>query len=255
MNSPRFANILLSGPCNLRCPTCIGRQLGPPRQPNLDRFPLRGLGRFLVQLRARGITQVSLTGTDTDPLLYQHSQVLLHVLRAALPGVQISLHSNGILALTRLETFNSFDRATLSLPSLRPETCHAMTGRARPLDLERIVAATEIPLKISTLVTPHNRAELPEIIARCAALGIWRMVLRRPFGEIATADLLPQHRPERSFAGMPVYLVDGVEVTVWDFARCQLDCLNLYSDGTISEDYLLAASPPPLQRQEVAHAA
>jgi molybdenum cofactor biosynthesis enzyme MoaA len=242
MSTPRFANILLSGPCNLRCPACIGRQLGPAQPSNLDRFPLAGMERFLRLLRAQAITQVSLTGADTDPLLYRHTAALLVQLRRELPGVQISLHSNGLLALHRLEVFNAFDRATISFPSFSSMTYRAMTGRARPLDLAALLASAEIPIKVSVLLTEHNRAELGELLERCAGLGLRRLVLRAPYGDRAFKDPLAHLTPARRFGGNPVYQLAEMEVTVWDFARSRLDCVNLFSDGRVSEDYLLSAA-------------
>lgn len=250
--APRFANILLAGPCNQRCPHCIGKKLGAPFPPNLDRFPLKNFARFTTLLRELGIRQVSLTGTDTDPLLYRHVEQLLAALRQAVPGVQISLHSNGLLALARLSVVNQFDRVALSLPSLRPATCRALTGSSRVLDLEKIAAAVSMPLKISMLLTPANLGEVEAVIARCHGLGIRRLVLRQLHGTAQPLDPLPGRTPARWFAGQPVFDVDGVEVTVWDFASAQLDCVNLYSDGTLSRRYLLQ---PPSTAEVFADAA
>jgi hypothetical protein len=107
------------------------------------------------------------------------------------------------------------------------------------LPLERILAAARIPVKISTLVTEHNVAEVPSIIDRCWSLGVRRMALRRRYGDERRRPLLTGHRPVSHFAGNPVYDVGGVEVTVWDFDGSTLDCLSLFSDGTISDAYLL----------------
>jgi len=234
-----FANILLSGPCNLSCPHCVGRVL-PRRWPgNLDRFPLAGQDRFLGELRRLGVREVSLTGSDTEPMLYAHQPELLEALRADVPGVRISLHTNGTLLLKQPELFNRYDRATISLPSFRPETCRAMTGRPAVLDLPAILAVARIPVKISTLVTDDNRPELPEILAECRRLGVRRLVLRKLYGETREFDYFRARRPVRWFAGNPVYDLDGLEVTVWDFGRTALECLNLWSDGTVGTRYLL----------------
>ena len=50
-------------------------------------------------------------------------------------------------------------------------------------------------------------------------------------------------RPERHFRSNPVYRVHGVEVTVWDFDATASRSLNLFPDGTISDEYLLAKAP------------
>ena len=245
-----FANILLSGPCNLRCPHCIGRQLARRAdRDNLGRFPLAGLDRFCRARRRAGVTQVALTGTNTDPLLYRHHGQLLGYLRQHVPGVRVSLHTNGVLALGRIDRVNSYDRVCVSVPSLRPATCLPMTGRARALDLTSLARQAVVPLKVSTLVTRHNVHEVLGIVARCRDLGIRRVVLRRlhvqddpaagaePWRQVLTwlADL----PVTRAFGGNPVLDAGGVELTLWDFRRTRLRCLNLFSDGQISSEYRL----------------
>ena len=241
MNTHGFANILLSGPCNLACPDCIGTRVhSGVRLSNLHRWPLLSLDRFAAVLLERAIREVSLTGVDTEPMLYRHQARLLRWLRAALPGVRVSLHTNGTLVTRHPDVFNLYDRATLSLPSFRPATCLAMTGNAHVLDLETIVALSAIPLKISTLVTRHNQGELGEILDRCRSLGLRRMVLRKPWQSPGAFDPLPDCEPSANFAGNPVYEIDGLEVTVWDFHKATLPCVNLFADGTITTDYELA---------------
>jgi cyclic pyranopterin phosphate synthase len=245
--APRFANILLSGPCNLRCPYCVGGQVSR-RRSNLDVFPLRGLDRFLAALRRTGTLQVSLTGTDTEPLLYRHPRALVHALREAVPGVQLSLHTNGVLVTRRLDVVHLFDRVAVSVPSFRPDTFFAMTGSRRVVDLAAILRDVRVPVKVSTTVTRDNVDEVEELLAGCAALGVRRVALRRVY-DAATGSsddslrILDDRAPVRTFAGNPVFDIDGVEVTLWDFGRSELMCLNLFADGTISGDYLLSLAP------------
>ncbi len=171
-----------------------------------------------------------------------HEQRLIDLLRRRLPEAQLSLHSNGRLAKSKAAVLNSYDRACLSLASFDPATCKRLTGVEQVLDLERIMALATIPIKVSILVTELNRPELPAMIDRCRALGIRRMVLRRPWGSESNRPLLADHQPQRRFGGNPVYQLDGLEVTVWDFARAAcLRCLNLFADGSISDRYELVS--------------
>ncbi len=245
----RFANVLLSGPCNLRCPLCIGRQLAQEAArslpPNLDRFPLLGFDRFVAALREHRVVQVSVTGTNTEPLLYHHTASLVRAFRQQVAGVQLSLHTNGILALERLEDVHRYDRVTVSVPSLDRSTCRAMTGRAEPVDLPTLVECLRIPLKVSTLVTAENVHEIPALLTRFRELGVRRAVLRRCVGEHRRWPLLTDHQPVRWFGGNPVYDLHGLEVSIWDFSATALDCLNLYSDGRQEESYLLRQRRSP----------
>lgn len=236
-----FANILLSGPCNLRCPDCIGHTLKQRAFPrNLEQFPLHGLETFTQELIRFGIHQVSLTGTNTEPQLYRHETALIRYLRRRVPGVRISLHTNGTMALKKMAVFNRYDRAAISFPSFDPDTCRAMTGSPAVRDLAKILDRAAIPVKISTLVTPHNRDEIPAMIARLRNLGVRRMVLRKRYGKTAPLAFFPETAPKRWFGGNPVYDIDGMEVTLWNFERSRLDCLNLFSDGTVTHQYDIA---------------
>ncbi|MCP4400188.1 MAG: radical SAM protein [bacterium] len=236
-----FANILFSGPCNLRCPYCIGHNQTLRRMPeNLNRFPLAGLDAFIEDLRRHEVRQISFSGTNTDPQLYKHEAELLACLRQNIPQVKISLHSNGLLALKKGETFNLYDRACISFPSFRPEVYRAMTGVSHMLDLAAIVKAAEIPLKISTLLTEENIDEVPSLIYRCRELGIFRLVLRKQYGATRNWNLFPDRTPVRYFGGNPIYEFDGMEVTFWDFSASCVRCLNLFSDGSIGPEYQLA---------------
>jgi len=240
MKTYDFANILFSGQCNLRCPYCIGHVSTLQSIPNnLNTFPLKGLEEFVNELNHYEVTQISLTGVNTDPQLYACEPELINYLRKRIAGVKLSLHTNGKLVMRKTEVFNLYDRATISLPSFEPETYRKMTGSTRVLDLSKIVQASRIPLKISTLVSEHNINEIPSIMARCRELGISRMVLRKLYGETRHWNLFPDLEPVRYFGGNPVYDVDGMEVTIWDFSTSGIQCLNLFSDGSISQEYQL----------------
>lgn len=237
MERIEFGNILFSGACNLACPACIGRLPGARRLPsNLARFPLIRLQDFCARMARDNVRELSITGTDTEPLLYRHTECLVSHLRRALPGVRLSLHTNGTLILSRPETFNLYDRATISFPSFHPATCQAMTGSQAVLDLRPILSAARIPVKLSTLIAPENLPELDSIVERCRSLGVRRIVLRRLWQ--GGPDWAPRGiSPSRTFAGNPVYELDGIEVTVWDFHRTRMRCLNLYADGSIVDEY------------------
>lgn len=250
-----FANILFSGRCNLRCPYCIGHNQRLQAMPdNLLIFPIKELDRFVAQLLQHGITQISLTGTNTDPQLYGYECELVAYLRKRIPGVKIALHTNGLLALRKIEIFNQYDRATISLPSFQPETYRQLTGGSQVLNLAAIVGVVKIPLKISTILTEQNINEIPQIISRCRDLGISRIVLRRQYGDTRDWPLFPQQTPARFFGGNPVYDLDGTEVTLWDFSRSTMGCLNLFSDGTISGEYRLTEEHEVITRGKLAKA-
>lgn len=241
-----FANILFSGPCSAHCYFCIGQQVSPERnQPNLDLFPPAGLDQLIARVWQEQIRQVVFTGTNTDPQLYRHEERLLGLLRRELPStVRFSLHTNGRQALRKMDVFNQYDRATLSLPSFQPEVYYQMMGVRNPPNLAEIMPRVRIPLKVSCLVDEHNGPGLFDFLQTCQQMGVRRVVLRKLFGDFSTGAawldaILPAMQPGEAYRGNPVYLFAGMEVTFWDFAASQSRSINLFANGALSEHYLL----------------
>jgi MoaA/NifB/PqqE/SkfB family radical SAM enzyme len=236
-----FANILFAGPCNARCPFCIGRQIDPRLSVNnLREFPPRQLDRFIEMILAYAIKQVVFTGTTTDPQLYQHEARLLDHLRNRLPAdTHFSLHTNGRLALQKLDTFNLYDRACISFPTFNPITYFKMMGVRGVPDLTQIVNRAQIPMKVSCLVNDDNRHELPAFLDRCQTIGIKRLVVRQLYGDTQALPVIAGLVWRSSYRGNPIYDYRGMEVTYWNFDQCDCRSINLFSDGTISAAYLL----------------
>lgn len=249
-----FANILFAGPCNLRCPYCIGRQVNPAlNRNNLDEFPLRNLERFVELVRAYEVTELVFTGTTTDPQLYRHEARLLAWLREKLSppqrgrageGVNYSLHTNGQLALRKMEIFNQYDRVCISFPSFKADTYQQLMGSPRVPDLAEIVRQAQVPVKISGVINEHNHGELESFLDQCGTIGIKRVVLRQLYGDTRAWPLPKGLIPRSIYRGNPVYDYHGVEVTFWRFDQTASTSLNLFSDGTISDRYLLTQAEP-----------
>jgi molybdenum cofactor biosynthesis enzyme MoaA len=241
MSGYDFANILFAGPCNLRCPTCIGKQIDPAlNRNNLDEFPPRNLETFVELLRRHSVRQVVLTGTTTDPQLCRHEARLVLWLRGQLPGVQLSLHTNGQLALKKMDTFNLYDRVALSLPAFDSDIYEKMTGSSRVPDLAAIAQAARVPVKVSCVIDEYNVGRLDVFLARCREIGIRRVVLRQLYGDARRWSLPTRLRRVGEYRHNPVYDYAGMEVTYWRFDATTSTSLNLFSDGTISGEYLLA---------------
>jgi hypothetical protein len=244
MNTPDFANILFGGPCNRQCPFCIGQQLpAPVRANNLDVFPPLGVEKFVEAVNARGIRQIVFTGTTTDPQLYRHEAQLLDWLRARIPQATYSLHSNGAVALRKMATFNLYDKACISFPSFEAGTYARLMGSRRVPDLAEIVRRSRIPVKVSSILTEANVAQTDSFLARCHAIGVERVVLRRLFGETRAWAVLPDRQPHSFYRGNPVYDWSGMEVTCWNFDTSESTSINLFADGTLGSSYLLTQTP------------
>jgi len=252
-----FGNVLFGGRCNQKCYFCIGHQLDESLTPNnLRTFPPLNIDKFVEKMKASKTNKVIFTGTTTDPLLYKYDKQLIELLREKLPGVHISIHTNGILATRKLDTFNMFDSCTISLNSFDPATFTKIHGTREMPDLVTLTKEAKMPIKLSCVLNPHNRHETLDYISRARELGIKRIALRHIYKDNERWSLFPASFPNpptpiRYHCGNPVYNLDGVEVTHWIFEKVEGNSLNLFSDGTLSEEYLLVNNPKTLNEQPI----
>jgi len=241
-----FANLLFSGPCSARCSFCIGGQLSPALMPsNLHLYPPRNLEGLAAAIIRHRIPRLIFTGANTDPQLYVHEARLLQYLRTRLPAeTRISLHTNGRLALRKMAVFNAYDSVTLSFPAFEAAVYQRVMGMPRPPALREILQRARVPVKISVILVEETLEVLADTLARLAALGVRRIVLRKLYGETrAWGRILPAGLglvPRGRYRGNPVCTFRGMEVTLWDFAASRSRSINLFSSGLLSEQYLLA---------------
>lgn len=240
-----FANLLFAGPCNRFCPWCIGKQL--PSRVNvdsLDVYPPKGIERFIEVVNREAVERIVFTGTVTDPQLYRHEGRLLGMLRERLhPAARFSLHTNGVLALSKIDVFNLYDSACISFPTFVPQTYYKLMGSSRVPDLAAIVRAARIPVKVSAVVNEHNASEIDGFVEECHRIGVRRLVMRKLYGDEREWDILRGLPVVGSFKGNPVMTYSGMEVTYWDFDDSECHSLNLFADGTLGTSYLLTRTP------------
>ncbi|TFG72187.1 MAG: hypothetical protein E4H27_03115 [Anaerolineales bacterium] len=237
-----FANILFAGPCNRCCPDCIGHHL-PARvnHSNLEQFPPRNITGLIDAVNALHIHRIIFTATNTDPQLYCCEVALLDTLRERIhTGAEYALHTNGALALQKIEAFRHYDKATISIPSFNPHTYARMMGSSDVPDIACIIEQADIPINLSMLLSAHNVGEIPQYLKHCAAIGVRRVVLRKRYAEMREWNILQGEQPKYFYRQNPVYDIDGVEVTYWTFETTTSTSLNLFADGTLSETYLMA---------------
>jgi MoaA/NifB/PqqE/SkfB family radical SAM enzyme len=193
---------------------------------------------------ATNTSKVIFTGTRTDPQIYKYEEKLIALLRERLPpGLHISLHTNGLLAAAKMHIFNMYDSCTISINSFNPTTYQKLHGTRVMPDLAYITENSKIPIKLSCVVTEDNHAEVDAYIYHARQYGIKRIAFRYVFGNERRWDLFPRLTPSSYHCANPVYNIDGVEVTHWIFDKTSGKSINLFSDGTLSEEYLLVKAP------------
>ena len=110
------------------------------------------------------------------------------------------------------------------------------------------MARATIPVKVSRVVTDDNAGEISSSLDRCVAVGIRRIVLRKPLGDATDRVDLAGLSLRGDFRGCPVFDWKGAELTYWDFDDARMSSLNLFADGTLGTSYLLAQTPEVARR-------
>lgn len=236
-----FGNIHLSGPCNRSCYFCIGQYMpGQDMNNNLD-GELEGLEEFILACREKGVTEVNLTGTNTDPLMRSGLSSLCIYLRTA--GFDnIGIRTNGV-RIGVLETVMPYiDKVSISVTSFDPDLYKTTMGQGIPPDMARIcrvAALYNVDVKLNVVLCPETpHTDLVNTISLASGLGIKRINFREPYGQTHIGDPFEQILlPKKHVFGNPCYEIAEVECTYWDVHYTEVESVNLYADGKISLDY------------------
>lgn len=245
-----FGNIHLSGPCNRACYFCIGQHmmaLDPIN--NLDRWPLKNMREFLGNCLGEGISEINVTGSNTDPLLYKHTRRLKDMLEYVFEGrLVFGVRTNGTLILSKQDVWRMYDKASITFQSFDPIVYKKMMGHGEPPDLGQILEISgDKPIKINIVLGPENTVggDLYETLAKLASFGVKTVNLREPYGQPHVGDPFGWLEPDRWTHGMPVYDVMGVEAVYWDVHYVEVESVNLYANGVVSTNYPVTLGHDP----------
>jgi hypothetical protein len=233
-----FGNIHLSGRCNRSCYFCIGQHMMDLDSYDVLRvWPLPNLDGFSTQLSRRPVKEICLTGTNTDPLLYAHHGELTTYLRQRFPDVPLAIRTNA--AAYTPELLSLYDRASFSICSFDPDIYVRMMGQGKPPNLECIVQNhPNMRLKVNVVLGPENiGTDLMTTLTHLSSLGMERVNLREPYGQPHIGDPLAHLPVFKEVFGMPCHLIGNMQVTYWDVHYVEVESVNLYASGRVSETY------------------
>ena len=234
-NAHWFGNVHLSGPCNRACYFCIGQNmmaLDPLN--NLDTWPMPGWDGFVNECQVRGVKEVYLTGSNTDPLLYRHLPEWVAEVRTFADVV--GLRTNGAKITDDLALF---DRVSVSVTSFDRDLYRLTMGQGLPPSLTLIMS--QVPEVWANVVLCPETVRTGDIIRTLTVLrdsGVEKANLREPYGQPHIGDPLAGWcRRSGELFGNPQYDFHGLEVTYWDVHYTAVSSVNLYANGRISTDY------------------
>lgn len=233
-----FGNIHLSGPCNRSCYFCIGQHMmALDRFNNLNELP-KNLGSFLDLCKDHKVKEICLTGTNTDPMLYQKTAELTGKIREKL-AVPLAIRTNAVKY--DRATFGLFDRASVTICSFDPEIYRKMMGSGSPPDLKRILANhPNMDVKVNVVLGSENvdTGDVFRTLDTLVEMGVKRVNLREPYGQPHVGDPMPKELFHKHVLGMPCYLWLGtLQACYWDVHYVEVESVNLYANGRISITY------------------
>ena len=232
-----FGNIHLSGPCNRRCYFCIGQHMmALDAINNLDQWPLKNIDYFIDQCIKHNINEINVTGSNTDPLLYQHLDKLHSYLSHKINNLVFGIRTNGISF--QPHHWQLIDKLSISITSLDNDLYLKTMGCGQPPNIEFIINQHK-PLKINTVLCPEtvNSGDVFNTIYQLADLGIQTINLREPYGQPHIGNPLSSWICDYLTHGMPTYIVQDCHVTYWDVHYVEVESVNLYSNGKVSSTY------------------
>ena len=207
-NTTRFrhARLYITFRCNARCGYCnVWQDPVFTGQPELD---ADGLRRCIDQLRSLGVTYLDLTGGE--PAL--HRQLTVAVQHAADLGMTVEVTTNAIRFTPVMDAVVPYVATlNISLDTLSAQRYHAIRGTDT---LHRTVALVErlrgewpdVTVKLITVVTRENAADLDEVIAFAQKhrMPVYLSPMFHYFaGQRSTRD------PDRTARSLPVVEVNG----------------------------------------------
>ena len=106
---------------------------------------------FIEKCKEHKITEIALTGSNTDPLLYKFIPQLKEKLQNKLDLKMFRITTNGVKVLNNLDTWNLFNFASITFCSFNKEVNKKMMG-GEPVDIKKIITNTNFDFRINIII-------------------------------------------------------------------------------------------------------
>lgn len=235
-----FGNIHLSGPCNRSCYFCIGQHMMELDKYNtLDSWPLSGIETFVQECVDRRISEINVTGTNTDPMLYNHTSELKDYLNARIPNLLFGIRTNAVRK--NMDVLRLYDRGSITICSLNEDIYRAMMGQGSPPNLLDVIENTKhwTDTTINIVLGDENvsTGDIFGTINHISSLNVDKINLREPYGQPRIGNPLLHLQNVGEIYGNPYYFFGNTMVTYWDVHYTEVESVNLYANGRVSTDY------------------
>lgn len=207
---------------------------------NLSTFPLKNFDRFISACKERNIGEVNITGTNTDPLLYKSIPKLVKALRDSINGVTVGIRTNGALAEKMIDQLKLFDKVSFSIHSTNPDVYRKIMGQGNVPNLSYLLPSLK-RVKVNVVLCKENieNGDVFQTIEHLINSGVKTINLREPYGQPHVGDPMKSNGfiSKETILGMPVYKIGNTKIVYWDVHYVEVESVNLYANGNVSEDY------------------
>lgn len=254
-----FGNIHLSGICNRSCYFCIGQHMMALDPLNvLNKFPLDGIDEFIDKCVEKGVKEINVTGTNTDPLLYNHLAELKEMLLKRIPDLVFGIRTNGALSEQKSDLLKLFNKGSITICSFDPEIYLKMMGSGSPPDLEKVLPNYQhfTSLKVNVVLGDENVKDndFLNTIDILNKFNIDKVNLREPYGQSHIGNPFDKifMKPSGTILGMPYYdfhkasSMVNTRVCYWDVHYVEVESVNLYANGVVSLTYPITKGHDPV---------
>ena len=245
-----FGNIHLSGNCNRSCYFCIGQHMMALDKYNiLDKFPLDGLDEFVRQCKDKAISEINMTGSNTDPMLYEHTEKLKAYLIKRIPNLFFKIRTNAVK--NNFELLKLYDGGSVTICSFDKEIYKQMMGQGTPPNIEKLLQATSHwkDFKVNIVLGDENvnGGDIHKTLEILEHYRIPKVNLREPYGQSHIGNPLNNQFVSGNVFGNPCYYYkSGMIVTYWDVHYTEVESINLYANGVVSNTYPITKGHDPI---------
>jgi MoaA/NifB/PqqE/SkfB family radical SAM enzyme len=252
-----FANINLLGKCNVNCYFCLGKDieelLSLQNQLTLHFTKWQNFRKFLKTCERYKIKKLYLTGQNTDALLYKYFDELVEHLKKK--GFQIGIRTNGYLAKESMGSINKCNgEIGYSIHSIDPQTNYKIMGRKDMPDWDYILKNTQPKTRVSIVVNRYNFDELFNLIKYLSNFKNVAYIQARRISTETRYDFLKEdielyeelykkvakkYSKVKDFYKAQIFNIYGKDVIFWRCAETSINCINYFTDGTLSEEYFV----------------
>ena len=201
---------------------------------NLNEWPLKNINEFIMLCKKHLIKEIFLTGTNTDPLLFKHHEKLTEILKEN--GFIVGIRTNGT-AKNFLKELSLYDKGSLTICSTNHVINKKMMG-GEPPNISAVLNFIK-DLKVNIVLGNENIGiDIWKTINNIYDFGIRKVNLREPYGQphIGWESFMTKEY-NCNHLGMPQWFFKDMLITYWDVHYVEVESVNLYASGRISEDY------------------